>query len=159
MKHFIKTIWERLFGRLMANTYNAPNAGVAPTGIKSYKADGAIGRYKIVKRGVGTPTSEYVAIHAASTNIPLGVTLDEVSAAEATALLPVSVAVFNAFAGTFLAVASEAITIDAYVSSNGDGNVRPAASSDYFIGRALQAAQAAGDIIECTCCYNPVVKA
>jgi hypothetical protein len=161
MKHFIKTIWARFAGktRLMANTYNAPNAGTSPTGIKSFKADGAIGRYKVVKRGVGTPTSEYVAIHAAETDIPLGITLDEVSAAEATALLPISVAVLNAFAGTILVDTAEAIVIDAYVCSNGDGTVKAAASGDYFIGRTLQASQAAGDIIEITPCYNPVVKA
>ncbi len=159
MKHFFSSIWARLFGRCMANTYNAPNAGVSPTGIKSMKADGAIGRYKIVKRGAGTPIAEYVAIHAAETDIPLGVTLDEISAAEATALGTIAVAHFNAFQGTFLVEAGAAISIDAYVCSNGDGTVKTAASSDYFIGRALQAALAAGDIIEVTPCFNPVVKA
>jgi hypothetical protein len=143
----------------MANTtYNAPNAGVSPTGIKSFKADAALARYSVVMRGVGTPTDEYVTVHT-TTTIPLGITLDAISTAEAAAGDLVAVAVLGACNGTLLAVAGAAIRIDYYVCGDGAGGIKEAASTEYFIGRALQAATAAGDIIEITPCPNPVVKA
>ena len=173
MKQIISNLWARITGRtrLMANTYNAPNAGVSRNGIKSFQVDAAIGRFRVVKRGAGTPATEFVQVHAGETDIPLGITLDEVTAAEFTADgaettahadgggRRVSVAILGAVQGTLLVQAGAAITIDDYVCSNGDGTVKAHASSNYFIGKALTAAQAAGDIIEIAPFTNPVVMA
>lgn len=130
--------------RLMANTNIAPSAGRAVDGIKTYKADGAIGRFKVVIRGATTPVAEYVAIGAGATEKPLGITLDEAEAAGD----PIAVAVLGACKGTLIVTAAAAITIDDWVQSNGDGNVKTLVATGYAIGRALNAASGVGDLVE-----------
>lgn len=130
--------------QLMANTNIAPSAGRSVNGIKTYKADGAIGRYKIVITGATSPTNEYVAIGAGATEKPLGITLDEAEAAGD----PISVAVLGACHGTQLVIAAAAITLGDWVQSNGDGNVKTLVATGYAIGRALNAASGAGDLVE-----------
>ena len=137
--------------RLMANTYNAPNAGIHDTGNISFYADAAIGKYKLVVRGAGAngfAAADSVKIGASATEKPLGVTDDEISTAESVAGQKINVKVLGAVRGTVLMTAAAAITQDDYVQSNGDGNVKTAVGTGYIIGRAMQAAQAEGDIIE-----------
>lgn len=137
--------------KLMANTYNPPNAGIHDTGNISYYADAAIGRYKLVIRGAGANGKlavESVAIGAGATEKPLGVTDDEISTDESVAGQKINVKVLGAVRGTVLMTAGAAIALDAFVQSNGDGNIKTAVSTGYIVGQALQAAQAAGDVIE-----------
>lgn len=139
----LASVWQRMAGETkhIANTYNAPNAGVVSSGIKSYRADAAITRYHLVKAG---SDSQHVAVSAGATDVIRGVALDQAEAAED----PIAVFVLGAAAGTVLVVAAAAISEGALVQSNGDGTVKTAVSTGYPIGRALQAAQAAGDVIE-----------
>jgi hypothetical protein len=157
MKHIFKNIWARLFGTLFANTtYNAPNQGRSANGIKSFKADEAITRFFLVERGVGTPTDEYVQVSDSATDqAPLGIALDAISTAEAAAGDVIDVAVLGAYHGTLLGVANAAITVGALIQSAGNGKIKTSATG-YIIGRALQAAQADGDIIEFTPFLDPV---
>lgn len=141
-------VWQRTFGetKYIANTYNAPNAGTVGSGIRTFKADEAITRNYVVKIGAGTPTTEYVQKGDSATEIPLGIALDEAEAQHD----PISVFILGAASGTVKVVAAAAINQGALVQSNGDGTVKTCVSTGYPIGRALQAAQAAGDIIEIT---------
>lgn len=136
-------VWQKVAGetKYIANTYNAPNAGVASSGIKTYLADAAITRYNLVKAGSDV---EHVAVSAGATDIIRGIALDQAEAAED----PIAVFVLGAASGTVLVVAAAAITLGDLVQSNGDGKVKTCVSTGYPIGRALQAAQAAGDVIE-----------
>ncbi len=159
MKQFFRNLWEAITGRvrLMANTtYNAPNQGRSTNGIKTFKCDEAITRYYLVERGVGTPTDEYVqASDSATDQAPLGIALDEVTTAEAAAGQTISVAVLGACKGTQLVVANASITVGDRLQSAGNGKVKTIATG-FVIGRALQAAQASGDVIEMTPFLDPV---
>lgn len=153
---------QRIFGRdiYIANAYNAPNAGThGQGGLQTFRADVAIGRYKLVKRGAGQTLAGYdgvaghgeviavheaIAISASDADDCIGVTCDEADAAGD----PVAVFVFGASTGTCLVVATGAISIDGYVTTNGDGTVKAAASSKFTVGRLLTASQATGDIVE-----------
>jgi hypothetical protein len=159
MKSFFKNLWAAISGqvRLMANTtYNAPNQGRSNNGIKTFKADEAITRYHLVERGVGTPTDEYVQTSDSATDqAPLGISLDALTTAEAAAGGTISVAVLGACKGTQLVVATGAIAVGAKLQSQGDGTVKTLATG-FVIGRALQASQATGDVIEMTPFLDPV---
>jgi len=170
MKNFFINLWARLSGRtaLMCNTYNAPNGGRSENGVKSFRVDEAIPRYSVVKRGVGTPTDEYVQLGDSAGEEPLGFALDEVTAAEFTADAAetaanagggerrIGVAILGAVKGTVLVVANAAINIDALLQSAGNGKVKTAVSNGFVLGRALQPALASGDIIEIVPIYDPV---
>ena len=136
----------------MANTYNAPNAGRDSTGVKTMLADGAITRGWVVKFGTD---EDHCAATSAATSIPIGVALDTAEAAED----PISIAILGAYVGTLKVVAGAAITIDDFVQGTTAGKTITAATTGYYIGVALQAAGAAGDIIEISPVIDPVAKA
>jgi hypothetical protein len=137
---------------LMCNTYNAPNAGRNNCGVKTMLADAAITRGMVVKFGTD---EDHVAVTSAATSVPIGIALDTADAAED----PVSIALLGAYTGTLKVVAGAAITIDDWVQGTTAGVAITWAATGYCVGHALQAAQAAGDIIEIAPVVDPVVHA
>lgn len=127
--------------QLMANTYNAPNAGTNDTGHKTMLADAAIARYVFVISGTD---EDHVAKATGATVIPLGVSCDEATAAEDN----IDIALLGAVKGTLLITAGAAIAVGAHIQATTNGLAITLASTGYRAGRALQAAQASGDIIE-----------
>jgi hypothetical protein len=116
--------------------------GVYPTGVKTYKVDGAITtRYLLVKSG---SDAQHVALNAAVADKILGVCVDEPAAAEDEA----AIFVLGAGNGTIKMVAGAAIAVDAYLSPDGTGKVVTAVATRYAVGKALTAAGASGDEIE-----------
>ena len=144
--------WRRRGTRLMANTYNAPNAGRNSCGVKTMKADAAITRGWVVKFGTD---EDHVVATSAATSIGIGVALDDADAAED----PIEVAILGAYVGTLRVVAGAAISIDAAVQGTTAGKAITWAQNGYCIGVALQAAQAAGDIIEIAPVIDPQAHA
>ncbi len=126
---------------LMANTNIAPSAGRAVDGNKTYLAAAAISRYNLVKIGAD---ATHVAVSAGATDKILGIALDQAESAED----PISVAVLGACKGTQLVIAGAAITLGDWVQSNGDGTVKTLVATGYAVGRALNAASGAGDLVE-----------
>lgn len=131
--------------KVMANAYNAPNAGTNADGIKTMLADAAIARNVFVKFG---SDEDHVAVTAAANDVPMGITLDSSSAAEE----PIAVAVLGAAKGTQLVTAGAAIAVGAAVQATSNGKCITLAATGFRAGRALQAAQADGDIIEIAPC-------
>jgi hypothetical protein len=115
-------------------------------------ADAAITRGHVVKFGTD---EDHVAVTSAATSVPIGVALDTADAAED----PISVAILGSYTGTLKVIAGAAITSDDFVQGTTAGVTITAASTGYYIGVALQAAQAAGDIIEIAPVVDPVAKA
>jgi len=93
-------------------------------------------QYLVVELGAG---DNQVDVCDAQGEISIGVLQNDPAAGEA-ALVQ--------FLGTTKAVAGAAITKGARVTTGAAGKVEAAATGDYVIGRALEAAGADGDIIE-----------
>lgn len=104
-------------------------------------------RYLLVK--TGSDAGHFAANGA--TDKPLGVCLDEPSAAEE----PATVALLGAFNGTVLMVGSEAIAAgaDVYTAASGKVQNDPAATGTvYLVGRAVTACTGDGLTFEVTPC-------
>lgn len=145
---------KRVEVRNMANT-NQPGVGESGTGYKTFQATAVAawttfiaaytnsvqppGRFALVKLGV----AGYVTLSAGATDIIIGIAQDAPDADNDY----INVRLLNSM-GTAKVVAAAAITLGDYVQSNGDGAVKTAVSTGYIIGRALNAATAAGDIVE-----------
>jgi hypothetical protein len=153
-------LWKRTKNtRNMANAANAPSSGLSSNGEKTYLC-GAVadwttftgaytnthqppGRHALVVFGAD---SSHIRISGtAATDKPIGFCTDCPDATED----PVNVVLLSS-GRTVLAVAAAAITLGDLVSSNGDGAVKTggAGVAGWVVGRALQAAGAAGDVIE-----------
>jgi hypothetical protein len=119
-------------------------------GVINVKADAQITeRYRIVKRG---SDANHVAITAALGDKPLGVCLDEPEAAEKNC----AVQLLGCGPGTVFMRAAAAITQDDLLEPVANGRVQTLTTSvgtHYCVGRALQAAANAGDIIEVDPCF------
>lgn len=126
-------------------------------------ADGKIGhlladaalttRYLLVKEG--SDAAHFAACGAG--DLPLGVCLDEPSAAEEAA----AIGVLGAIKGTVLMVGSEAITKGepVYTAANGKVQDEPAVAGTYYlVGRALTDCSGDGGIFEVTPCLPQLVK-
>ena len=139
----------------MANAANPPNQGTHADGrmtfralaagwttfAAAYTANPSSPKYALVKAGAD---EQHVLVSASATDRVIGVCTDFVENDED----PVTVCLLGAVRGTVLMVAAAAITQWDYVQSNGDGAVKTAVSTGYVIGRAVQGAGAAGDVIE-----------
>ncbi len=161
-------IWKRAQGRVnWCNAANTPNQGTHGDGrmtflcgesddwatfAAAYTANASSPKYALVKAGAD---AQHVRISAGATDQVIGVCTDFADADED----PINVCLFGATKGTVLVVAAAAITQWAYVQSNGDGAVKTAVSTGYVIGRAVQAAGAAGDVIEIIPMVNELAKA
>lgn len=129
---------------------NALTDGNAPHGKPgNLLADAALStRYLLVKRGSD-------ALHFATcgaSDMPLGVCMDEPSAAEVEATL----ALLGAVEGTIPVVGSEAISVDEdlYTAANGKVQNTPAAAGTYYrVGRAFTACSGDGDTFRMVPCF------
>jgi predicted RecA/RadA family phage recombinase len=118
---------------------NALGDGIRPDGILSKKADAALTvKHYLVKTGTD---ADHIAVIAAASDEPLGVCIDEATAAED----GVSVKLLGACKGTVLMVANETITAGEDVYSGTDGRVQdlPAVAGTYWkVGRSVTASTA-----------------
>jgi predicted RecA/RadA family phage recombinase len=118
---------------------NALGDGIRPDGILSKKADAALTvKHYLVKTGTD---ADHVAVIAAASDEPLGVCIDEATAAED----GVAVKLLGACKGTVLMVANETITAGEDVYSGTDGRVQdlPAVAGTYWkVGRSVTASTA-----------------
>ena len=123
---------------------NALTDGIHANGKITLRADAALTtRYLAVKRGSDV---DHVAVCGAADK-PLGICLDEPSAAEE----PAAIGLFGGLHGTCLAVASEAIAADddVFTAANGKLQNEPATAGTYYlVGKAVTAAAADGDAFE-----------
>jgi hypothetical protein len=123
---------------------NALTDGIHATGKITLRADAALAtRYLIVKRG---SDADHVAVCGVADK-PLGVCLDEPSAAEE----PATIGLLGGLHGTILGVASEAIAADAdvFTAANGKLQDEPAVAGTYYlIGKSVTAATGDGDVFE-----------
>lgn len=112
------------------------NWGTFAGGLRTFLADAAITtRYKLVKKG---SDAEHIAIMAATSDEPIGVCVDEPSAAEQ----PATVEMLGVSARTVPVVAGGAITdgADLYGTSTGAVVVKPTAAGTYWqVGSAIGA--------------------
>jgi len=116
--------------------------GTRPSGNKTYLADAAIAtRYLCVKLGSDL---NHIAVCSAITDNPIGLNADEPAAAEDEC----NVQLFGASAGTLRVVSGAAVTVGQYVATMANGKVQPAVATQFAIGRALNAAAGADEIIE-----------
>lgn len=105
-------------------------------------ADGAIAtRFLLVEIG---SDANHVAVCNGTTDKPLGVCTDEAAAAED----PVNVALLGSAGSTLKMVAAGNITAGDYVATTAAGKIQTAVSTQYVVGRALEAATADGQVIE-----------
>lgn len=110
-------------------------------------SDAAIAtRYLLVKIGSDI---NHIAVCSAITDKPLGPCTDEPSAAEEN----INVALIGAVKGTLLGVSAAAITAGAYVATSTTGKLQTAVSTQFVVGRALNAASGADELVE----YVPVL--
>ncbi len=139
----------------MANTASQPGTGESLNGYKTFSAGTASawptfaaaytnavqppGRFALVK----LTSAGVVDISSGATDNCIGIAQDSPDADGD----PVTVRLINS-PGTARMVAGAAITAGALVQSNGDGAIKTAVSTGFVIGRALNAAGAAGDIVE-----------
>ena len=151
--------------RLMANAANQPGAGVSLNGQRTFTAYDATsftafaaaytnsfqppGRFALVKAGTDANS---VTVSSGAGDKILGVATDVPDAAGDA----INVRLLNA-PGTCLMVAAGTITAADFVQSNGDGAIKTATTGGYVIGIALQAAGAAGDVIEVETCISHAV--
>lgn len=150
----------RLIGWLPGSAFR-PNVqfaniaeGTSDTGNKPYIPDAAISRYNLVKQG---SDDVHVAVSAANTDIPLGVTTDSCDASNLD--LPINVAVFGAASGTKRIALGGTVAAGDFLQSNGDGTaikLKTTTGSWYKIGRALMAG-VSGDTIEFAPCMPDLV--
>lgn len=136
------------FRRLLALANIAE--GTHADGNITLKADAAMAvRHLLVKEGSDI---NHVAVCTAQTDRPIGVVNDEADAAEDF----VNVQLFGAVKGTILMVAGAAITAGDEVTASSDGDYdgyvttapTSGAGTYYIVGRAMNAATAAGDLVE-----------
>ena len=115
----------------------------SPNGNKTYTAGGAIAKGDVLKFSEGKVIKTTAANDAA-----IGIALD--GAAEGDI---VPVAILGNFTGTTQIKAGGAISAGAQVAANATAT---AAATDVIIGRALEAAAAANDMIEIAHCVGHV---
>lgn len=116
--------------------------GTRPTGNKTYLADAAIAtRYLCVKLGSDL---NHIAVCSAITDNPIGICSDEPAAAEDEC----NVQLLGAASGTLRVVSGAAITVGQYVATMANGKVQPAVTTQFVIGRALNGAGGADEIVE-----------
>jgi hypothetical protein len=114
---------------------------------KTYKSDGAIAKYLLLKLGTD---AGHVDVCAAA-NMPIGNSEDSPAAAED----PLSVELFGVTDHTRIGIASEAIAagVDVYTAAGGKIQDLPVANGTYYlVGHSLQAAAADGDKFEFVPC-------
>lgn len=111
--------------------------GVYPNGNATLVAGATIKEGQPLKfsSGAVVPTSGV-------TDVAIGIALDGAASGDI-----VPVAILGAFTGTVRLLAADAIDIGAQITAKGDAT---ATSGDVIIGRALEAAAQAGDIINIT---------
>lgn len=134
---------------------NALTDGTHATGrIGHLLADAALTtRYLLVKTG---SDASHFAANGAS-DLPLGVCVDEPSAAEE----PATIAFLGAFSGTIKMVGSEAISAgaDVYAAASGKVQDQPGTAGTYYrVGRAVTACAGDGDAFEVTPCLPQLVR-
>lgn len=134
---------------------NALTDGTHATGrIGHLLADAALTtRYLLVKSG--SDSGHFAACGAS--DLPLGVCIDEPSAAEE----PATIAFLGAFSGTIKMVGSEAISAgaDVYAAASGKVQDQPASAGTYYrVGRAVTACTGDGDAFEVTPCLPQLTK-
>lgn len=143
MKHLILSILSGFRG-LAWNTA----AGTHPNGCISLKAEEVVAtRHLLVSRG---SASDGCLITDAG-DLPLGVMDDEADSDDVSLGTPKNVQLLGVTPGTILMVAAGAIAQDAAVYALGNGKVDEAAAAatgDYRVGIALNAATADGDLVE-----------
>lgn len=118
--------------------------GIHPTGRITKKSDVAITeRYLLAKIGAAADSVNV----AGAADVPIGVIVDEAAAINDT----VTVFLLGGGTGTVRMVASGAITQGSLIEPAASGRVQTksgAAGNHYVVGRALDAAANAGDVIE-----------
>jgi Uncharacterized conserved protein (DUF2190) len=109
-------------------------------------------RYLVVKRGV---KSTSFAVTTGIADKPLGVCVDTPT----DATIPYAVRLLGSGKGTVLIQASGAISQDDMVEATASGQIQTATTSagtHYYIGKALNAATNAGDLVEVDLCLNVI---
>jgi len=135
-------------GMVVATNTLAPNWGRHANSVTKLSAAAISTRYLIGKTGADV---DHVVVVTAASDKPLGVITDEASAAEE----PVNVELLGLTNKTVPVVAGVAITLDAdlYLLASGKVGIKPTAAGTYWrVGRALQAADADGDVIAMESC-------
>ncbi len=126
----------------LCNT-NPANWGTHVGGRVTFLADAAIStRYKLVKKG---SDAEHIAIPTATADEPIGVLLDEPSAAEQAA----TVELLGPNDRTVPMVAGGAITdgADVYMDDAGDVTVKPTAAGTYWKVGTARGAWSTGEVV------------
>ena len=116
---------------------------MSPNGNKTYTAGGAIAKGNVLKFSDGKVVPTTAANDAA-----IGIALDSATEGDI-----VPVAVLGNFNGTVQVKAGGAIAQGAQIAANATAT---AAGTDVIIGRALEAASAANDMIEIAHCVGHV---
>lgn len=116
---------------------------VSPNGNKTYTAGGAIAKGDVLKFDSGK-----VVKTTGATDAAIGVALDAATEGDI-----VPVAILGNFTGTVQVKAAGAISAGAQVAANATAT---SSASDVIVGRALEAASAAGDMIEVAHCVGHV---
>ena len=123
--------------------------GVSPTGKRTMQAD-AVGTARNLFVKIGSDSNHYAL--AGTADIALGVIGDQADAIDD----PIAVDLLGVNEGTKLITASAAIAAgDMLVTAaNGQARTLPATTGTYYIiGRAIEAAGAAGDVIQFVPCF------
>ena len=116
----------------------------SPNGNKTYTAGGAIAKGDVLK----FDASGNVVKTTAANDAAIGIALDGATEGDI-----VPVAILGNFTGTVQVKAAGAISAGAQVAANATAT---AAATDIIIGRALEAASAANDMIEVAHCVGHV---
>lgn len=128
---------------------------LASQGISMISESALTERFLVMKKGTAAGKIDICG----ATDTPIGVCSDEVAAADI-ATVPVNLQTFNSDL-TLKMVASAAIAYGDQVEPAASGRVATlvlgAGTTSHIIGTALQAAAAAGDVIEVAPCYSRVV--
>lgn len=120
--------------------------GTTPGGQKTYLSSAAITtRFLFVEFGAD---ARHCSVCNGTTDKPIGVCTDEAAAAEE----PVNVALLGSSKSTLKVTAAGVIALGDYIATTAAGKAQTAASTQYVVGRALQAAAADGDVIE----FDPI---
>lgn len=110
--------------------------------VRPFKAGGAINIYRMVK----ISANDTVVQCTATTDKPIGIALEEISAGDATAGRQVAVCVF----GISRVIAGAAIAAGADVGPDASGRAITATATNYTVGKALESASTAGDHVDIT---------
>lgn len=131
--------------RLVAAVNTLPGNFGTRKGSRPYYSSAAIAaKYLLGKLGAD---KSHIAVLAATSDEPIGIITDEASAAEE----PVDVEFLGITERTLPMVAGEAITLgaDLYATAAGKVGVKPTTAGTYWkVGKALEPADADGDVIE-----------